>query len=385
MQRGGCGMTSSIEADRRNGSSPANLRDCGPSGCDLDWLSSQRHEVEVDETMAFTRETLVRGWGDGLPLIPPTEARVRGFIMESGRYPDELVCTLPPSHAPCTVEKIAINAVMAGAAPESLPLIIAALEAMAAPDFELFGINATTAPVVPLTLVNGPVRQRLDIPYRQGCLGGAATTALAIGRTIRLVIRNVAGQQTGVTSQTTFGTPGRVAGIVFGEWEERSPWAPLAERRGIAGDAVTVYGTMGTMNILDTTSQSGLDFLEMIGKSLGYPGANGFSPAMPYAELMIAVNPIWAEIIHRDMPRLEDVQELIWKFSSLEADRLTRKHREQLDALGRVVGGRVYLASQPKDVLLICCGGTGGLHATGFHSFGSCLTQTRAIQSGNNT
>lgn len=359
-----------------------NLRDCGPQGCELDWLSSQRHEAETDDVMEFTRFAMDKGWGDGLPLIPPTEARVRAFLARNNRYADEVICSLPPVNADCTVEKIAINAVMAGAAPESLPLIIAALEAMAASDFELFGLNATTAPVVPLTLVNGPIRDRLDIPCRHGCLGGAPTTALAIGRAIRLVIRNVAGQEVNVTSQTTFGTPGRVAGILFGEWEERSPWAPFAERRGVTGDAVTVYGTMGTMNILDTTSQSGPDFLEMIGKSLGYPAANGFSPAMPYAEIMVAVNPVWAQIIHRDVPALEDVQEIIWRFSSLEADYLTPKHREQLERQHRVIDGRVYLATQPKDVFVVCCGGTGGLHATGFHSFGSCLAQTRGVLPG---
>jgi len=359
-----------------------NLRDCGPEGCDLDWLSSERHEAEIDDVAAFTEFSLLRGWGDGLPLVPPTEARVRAFLSKNNRYPDEVICTLPPSNAECTVEKIAINAVMAGAAPQSLPLIIAALEAMADPDFELFGQNATTAPVLPLTLVNGPIREQLHIPYQHGCLGGVATSAVAIGRAIRLVMRNLAGQVVNVTSQSTFGSPGRVAGILFGEWEERSPWAPLAERRGVPGDAVTVFGTMGTMNILDTTSQRGTEFLEMIGKSLGYPGANGFSPAMPYAEIMVAINPIWAEIIHRDVPALEDVQELIWTHSSLDADYLTPKHREQLDNQGRVSDGRVYVATEPKDVFVVCCGGTGGLHATGFHTFGTCLTQTRAILPG---
>jgi hypothetical protein len=91
---------------------------------------------------------------------------------------------------------------------------------------------------------------------------------------------------------------------------------------------------------------------------------------------------VWAEIIHRDIPKLEDVQELLWNFSSLDANYLTRKHREQLENLNRVINGRVYLASQPKDVLVVCCGGTGGLHATGFHSFGSCITQTQAILPG---
>ncbi len=375
-------MTRTISQREKPAARVVNLRDCGPEGCDIDWLSSQRHETEVDDVAAFTAFALEQGWGDGLPLIPPTEARVRQFLGRNNRYADEVICTLPPADGEATVEKIAINAVMAGAPAESLPLIIAALEAMADPDFELFGINTTTAPVLPLTLVNGPIRDRLDIPYRHGCLGGARTSAVAIGRAIRLVIRNIAGQEANVTSQTTFGSPGRVSGILFGEWEERSPWAPFAERRGIAGDAVSVYGAMGTMNVLDTHSQSGLEFLEMIGKSIGYPGANGFSPAMPFAEMMVAVNPVWAEIIHREVPSLEDVQELLWKHSSVPADYLLPKHREQLEAQGRIVGGRAWLTVEPKDMLVVCCGGTGGLHATGFHSFGSCLTQTRAILPG---
>ncbi len=359
-----------------------NLRDCGPEGCAIDWLSSQRYETEVDDVMEFTRYAMEKKWGDGLPLIPPTETRVRTMLAANNRYPDEVICKLPPSDADCTVEKIAINAVMAGAPAEALPLIIASLEAMADPNFELFGLNATTAPVIPLTLVNGAIRDKLNIPYKHGCLGGAPSMSVAIGRAIRLIIKNVAGQEVNVTCQTTFGSPGRIAGIMFGEWEERSPWAPFAERRGVKGDAVSVYGTMGTQNIIDTTSQKGPEFLEMIGKSLAYPGANGFSPAMPYAEMMVAINPVWGDILKRDVPKIEDVQELIWKHASIDANHLTQKHCEQLEAQNRVIGGRVYVAVEPKDVLVICCGGTGGLHATGFHSFGSCLTQTRAILPG---
>ncbi|GIX31941.1 MAG: hypothetical protein KatS3mg124_2413 [Porticoccaceae bacterium] len=355
-------------------------RDCGDVACDLDWLSSPRHSAEVDDVMAFTRWAMERGFGDGLPLIPPTEARVRAFLAGSDRYPDEVICTLPPANGECTVEKIAINAVMAGAPPESLSLLIAALEALADPDFELFGLNTTTAPVVPLLLVNGPIRHRLGIPHRHGCLGGEATQAVAIGRAIRLLMRNVGGQVVGVTSQSTFGTPGRVAGILFGEWEERSPWPPLAERRGVAGDAVTCFGAMGTQNVLDTTSRRAVEFLEMIGKSAGYVGCNGLSPAMPYAELLIALNPVHAELIHREIPDLAEVQELLWRFASLPADWLTPAHREQLEAQGRVIDGRVYLCVEPKDVLVVCCGGTGGLHATVFHSFGSCIAQTRRVR-----
>ena len=359
---------------------PLISRDCGPAGCEIDWLTSRRIEAD-DDIESFTDFSLESGWGDGLPLVPPTDARVRAFLAENDRYPDELIARMP-DQSECTVEKIVINAVMAGAPAQSLELLIAAVTAIAEPDFELYGVNATTASVYPAFIVNGAVRDELGIPYSYGCAGGAATKAVAIGRAIRLIIRNVAGQVPGVTSQATFGSPGRIAGLLVGEWEERSPWAPLADRRGVTGNAVTAFGTMGTMNILDTTSQKPVEFLEMIGKSLAYIGANCFSPSMAYSEMMVALNPICAEIVGREMARIEEVQECLWRFASIPADLLTAPHREQLEAQGRVRDdGRIYATPEPKDMLVFVCGGVGGLHALGLHSFGSCLTQTKAIAS----
>lgn len=370
-----------IKPSSRSNSAQKTLvsRDCGPAGCEVDWLTSQRLEVE-DDINDFTDISVQQGWGDGLPLVPPTESRVRAFLAENDRYPDELIARMP-DNSECTVEKIAINAVMAGAPAQSLELIIAAVEAIAEPDFELYGVNATTAPVYPGFVVNGPVRDALKIPYSYGCAGGVSTRANAIGRAIRLIMRNVAGQVAGVTSQTTFGSPARISGLLMGEWEEKSPWAPLAERRaGITGNAVTAFSAMGTMNILDTTSIGAMAFLEMIGKSVAYPGANCFTPSMEYSEMTIGINPICANIIAREIPRIEDVQEIIWKFASLPGDWLQNFHREQVAAQGRIrEDGRIYATPEPKDMVLFVCGGLGGLHALGLHSFGSSLSQTRAI------
>ncbi|HLG88753.1 MAG TPA: hypothetical protein VKZ79_16310 [Alphaproteobacteria bacterium] len=354
-------------------------RDCGPEGCEIDWLASQRHEADLD-IGSFTDFAMEKGWGDGLPLVPPTETRVRTMLAANNRYPDEVIAIMPPMRSECTVEKIAINAVMAGAPPESLPLLIAAVEAICDNDFELYGVNTTTAPVFPAMFVNGPIRDKLQIPYKHGCFGGTATKAVAIGRALRLIMRNIAGQVPGVTSQTTFGSPGRISGILVGEWEERSPWAPLAERRGVKGNAVTVFGAMGTANVVDTTSQKPMEFLEMIGKSLAYPGTNCFSPAVPYGETFVALNPICAEIVGKEFKKVEDVQEILWRFASLPAETFEHLHRGQLEDEDRVrPDGRVYLVPEPKDVQVMVCGGTGGLHAAMVHSFGTSLTQTRAI------
>lgn len=370
-----------IKPSSRSNAVPKTLvsRDCGPAGCEVDWLTSGRVEVQ-DDIAAFTDFSLAQGWGDGLPLVPPTESRVRHFLAENDRYPDEVIARMPDS-TECTVEKIVVNAVMAGAPADSLELIIAAIEAISEPDFELYGVNATTAPVYPAFVVNGPIRDALNIPYSYGCAGGVATKANAIGRAIRLIMRNVAGQVAGVTTQTTFGSPGRLAGLLMGEWEERSPWAPLAERRaGVKGNAVTAFSTMGTMNVLDTTSTGALAFLEMIGKSVAYPGANCFTPSMEYSEMTIGINPICAEIVAKEVPNIEDVQEIIWKHASLPADYLESYHRGQVEAQGRIrADGRIYATPEPKDMVLFVAGGLGGLHALGLHSFGSSLSQTKGI------
>ena len=189
-----------------------------------------------------------------------------------------------------------------------------------------------------------------------------------------------------MTSQTTFGLPGRISGAATGEWEERSPWAPLAERRGVKGNAVTSFFNNGDDERprYHLTTRA-VDFLEMIGKSLAYPGANCFSGAVPFSEMMVAVNPICAEIIGREMPNIEDVQEL-----SVEIrQRLTQtcwsrciatSWHSRAESSAR--DGRVYATPEPKGHSgLRGRRRSAGCTQTGFHSFGTSLAQTRPIAS----
>jgi hypothetical protein len=360
--------------------SPARTidRSCGPSGCELDWLTSERHDVDPD-VAAFTRWATQRGWGDGLPLIPPTEGRVRAFLARSGRFPDEVIAEVPPLRGEGTVEKIAVNAVMAGAEPEAMPLIIAALQAMTRPEFNLAALNATTGSVVPAVIVNGPVRDELAIPYEVSCLGGVVSGAPSIGRAIRLVMRNLGGQVAGVTSQSVYGTPGRLAGIVFGEWEEVSPWAPLAERRGTPGSAVTVYGAMGTTNVCDMIADNGRALLEFTGKGLAYHGANGALPSSAFSEAFVAFNPVWAKIIAAEFPRIEDVQQILWESASLPVSSFPDGYDVAL-TLSRRHGDRVHIAQSPADVLVTVCGGMGNLHALSMPSWGDTKSVTVGVQ-----
>jgi len=352
-------------------------RSCGPSGCQIDWLTSRRLEVE-DDVVAFTKLATDAGWGDGLPLVPPTEERVRAYVAASRRYPDELVAELPPRRGHATIEKIAVNAVMAGAPAEAMPLLAAASEAMADASFNLFALNTTTSCVVPGVFVNGPARDRLKIPYGPGCFGGEAGPAPAIGRAIRLLMRNVGGQVVGVSSKSVFGQPGRVTGIVVGEWEERSPWAPLAVRRGISGDAVTVHGCTGTMDIADIVADRGADLVELIGKSLAFLGTNAFIGPGHGAEILLALAPPWADLIAAEYPRIEELQSALWHSAAMAVRLWPKPHQARLAKDGRIDDhGLVHLVAAPSDLLVIVCGGLGSLHALALHSFGPTRSVTR--------
>ena len=355
-------------------------RSCGPSECQIEWLASERIEVD-DDPVAFTKFATDAGWGDGLPLIPPREDRVREYVAASGRFPDELIAELPPRRGRCTVEKIAVNAVMAGAPKESMPLLIASIDAMADPDFNLFALNTTTCCVVPGMFVNGPARRELDIPYGAGCFGGEAGPGPAIGRATRLIMRNVAGQKVGSSSKSVFGQPGRVTGIVVGEWEERSPWAPLAERRGArAGtNAVTVHGVTGTIDVADIVADDGLDLLEVIGKSLAFVGTNAFiGETFHGAEVAVAIAPPWADLIAKAVPDIADVQRLLWEHAALPVTTWPEAHRRVYERGNKIdERGMVPLVQTPDHLIVLVCGGLGNLHALAMHSFGPTRSVTR--------
>lgn len=373
-------MRSGRAVTERAESELARRVDCGPDGCTIDWLASARLEID-DDPVAFQRLALDAGWGDGLPLVPPTEERVRAFVAASGRFPDEVVAELPPRNGRATVEKVAINAVMAGAPAASMPLLVAAIEAMGAPELNLFALNTTTSSVVPALFVHGPVRHDLGIPMQAGCFGGDVGPGPAIGRATRLVMRNVAGQQVGVTSKSVFGQPGRVTGICVGEWEERSPWPPLGERRGVRGSAVTVHGATGTIDIADIVATDGRDLARIVGSSLAFPGTNAFIGSHHGAEILVAIAPPWAEMLAASHPDIEELQQTLHEHARLPVAWWPAPHREKAERDGRVdADGFVHLVESPDHLLVMVCGGLGSLHALALHSFGPSRAVTRPVR-----
>jgi hypothetical protein len=180
-----------------------------------------------------------RGVTDGLPVVPPTRRLVDRAITAAGRDADELIALVPPNYGRATVEKIAINAVMAGCRPEYLPVVIAAVDAMCDDAFDLHGVSATTNAPAPLVIVNGPIRTELEINSGAGVFGPGWRANATIGRAVRLVCVNLGGARPGDVSMSTLAHPGRFA-YCIGEHEEESPWESLAVEHGFAPEDSTV-------------------------------------------------------------------------------------------------------------------------------------------------
>jgi hypothetical protein len=197
-----------------------------------------------------------RGFTDGLPVVPPTEARVLRMLDGTRRSPDEVVAVVPPDLVPVTVEKIAINAVMAGCKPEHLPWVIAAVEAICTDEFNIHGVLATTMPVGPVVICNGPGTKAIGMNAGGNVLGQGNRANLTIGRAVQLVVRNVGGGRPGEVDRAAHGNPGKLS-FCFAELEDGSPFTSLATSRGLppGTDAVTVFAGEGPRCVVDQASR----------------------------------------------------------------------------------------------------------------------------------
>ena len=192
-----------------------------------------------------------RGWTDGLPIVPPTKERVQEMLKGTDLPPDQVVGTIELMKGQATVEKIAVNAVMAGCRPEYMPVLIAAVQAIAEPDFGLYGLSATTNPDTPMLIINGPIAKQLDINSGTNALGRGWTANATIGRALHLIVNNIGGSWPGLSDMSCLGTPGDFT-MMLAENEDKNPWQPLHVERGYAKEAnvVTVVGAEGTRNLV---------------------------------------------------------------------------------------------------------------------------------------
>ncbi len=180
-----------------------------------------------------------KGWTDGLPIIPPTEAAVAEMMTGTDLPPDHVVATLIPRKGKATIEKIAINAVMAGALPTYMPVLIAAVQSFADPKTRFDTFEVSTGSWAPFLAVNGRIRNDININCSSGALSPGNIASAAIGRAVGLIVKNIGGARKAVEDMGVIGNPGKYS-LVIGEDEEASPWEPLSVERGFTKEDNTI-------------------------------------------------------------------------------------------------------------------------------------------------
>jgi hypothetical protein len=205
------------------------------------------------------------GWTDGLPIVPPTEERVREFLDTAGLAPGDIIGVEAVRQRPISAEKAAINAVMAGCLPTYMPVVVAVLRVMCVAEYNVHGSTASTGGSAPLIIVNGPIRTALGMNATHGVLGTGNRANATIGRAIRLVLINVLGCISGQIDRATLGHPGKFT-FCLAEDEEDSPWIPLAQERGvpIGASGVTVMAAEAPRQVMNEWTQDPEEIAETI-------------------------------------------------------------------------------------------------------------------------
>jgi hypothetical protein len=218
---------------------PLAPEEAAPKRKDKDRPSRVVFRGQLEE---FNRFFYKRGWGDGLPLLPPTEDAVREMLAATDLPPDHVVGKIEPRYGKATVEKIAVNAVMAGALPIHMPILIACVEAVADRQAHLGAYGTSTGSWMPFWIVSGPVRNDARVNCGSGALSPGDIANAAIGRAMGLIIKNIGGARKAVEDMGVYGNPGKYS-CVIGEAEEASPWQPLHVEQGLAPEdsAVTLF------------------------------------------------------------------------------------------------------------------------------------------------
>jgi hypothetical protein len=232
-------------------------------------------KIEYPESADPVEVCFERGWTDGLPVTPPTDERVLAMLKGTTRRPDEGVGRIPPFLAECTVEKVAINAVMAGCKPEYMPVLLAALEAALEPVFTLHGVLATTYFSSPIIIVNGPIARRIGMNSGINALGQGNRANATIGRALNLIVQNVGGGRPGEADRSTLGAPSKYT-LCFAEDESDPQWEPLSVTRGFARgiSTVTLFQGHGPEAFVDQKSRTPEALTRSIASSLvkiGHP------------------------------------------------------------------------------------------------------------------
>src|SRR5512132_961245 len=246
-------------------------------------LQSRRHTAQ--DLSDAIELCYTNGWTDGLPVIPPTADRIEAMLNAAGLDPQQQIAFIENRQVSITAEKVAINAVLAGCKPEYMPVIVAAVEALADPLYSYHGPATSTGGSAVFMVVNGPIARRLDFNSGDNLFGPGWRANATVGRAVRLIMRNVIGTLPGKLDRGTVGHPGRYS-YVIAENEAESPWIPLHAERGCqpGQSAVTVMAAMAPQQVYNQLSNTAAGVLDTFCDTMKNPGMVG----QPHYCLVIA-------------------------------------------------------------------------------------------------
>jgi len=320
-------------------------------------LDSRRVELASAEDAFEAMQD--RGWSDGLPLVPPSEERVLAMLGGTTRAPGDVVAVVPPDLVECSVEKVAVNAVMAGCKPEVLPVVLAALEAACTDEFNMHGLLATTMPVGPVLVVNGEVRRRIAMNAGRNVFGQGNRANLTIGRALQLVIRNVGGGRPGEVDRATFGNPGKLS-FCFAEDEEGSPWEPLSETLGApaGADTVTLFPGEAPRSVVDQLSRDP----ESLARTFAVNLRTLHHPKLVMAfDAMLAIGPEHSRIFRAAGWSKQKLAEHLHELLLIPGAELVQGAGGIAEGLPEAVKDATLPKFRPGGILIVHCGGGAGL------------------------
>jgi hypothetical protein len=310
-------------------------------------------------------EMMASGLGDGLPIVPPTADRIERMLSQHPVDPDDVLCQIAPLFVPVTWRDVAANAVMAGCKPEYLTVVAAAVEALAAAEFNLIGISTTTGSAGTLVIVNGPIAPAIGMNAGANVLGPGNRANATVGRAVRLVLQNVGGAKPGEIDMATLGQPAKYTFCMV-ENEEASPWDPLHVERGFARDAsvVTVVGTSGIVEVVDSSSRTPAELAQTFAHSMLIAGSVGGGGLLGGGEPLIVLPPEQAVFLSQAGCSKAQFKAEVWQRAVMGLDRLSASVREHLvGRLGAASGmdstSSLRVAEKADDIMLVVAGGVG--------------------------
>lgn len=319
----------------------------------------EARRVELAELEDEMEAMYARGWSDGLPLVPPTEERVHAMLGGTTRDAQEEVARVPPDLVPCTVEKVAINAVMAGCKPEYLPVVLAAVEAACTDAFNMHGLLATTMPTGPVIIVNGPIRRAIGMNTGINVFGQGSRAGATIGRALQLVVRNVGGGRPGEVDRATFGNPGKLS-FCFAEDEEGSPWQPLSADLGASPgtSTVTLFPGEAPRSIVDQLSRDP----EELARSLAVNLRTLHHPKLLLAfDCILAVGPEHARVFREAGWSKQKLRTRLHELLQVPGSEFVRGAGGIAEGLPESLRDATLPKFRPEGLLIVHCGGGAGL------------------------